>query len=954
MMKKLLFLFLLLCLPLCAGAEETFALAVPETVHPYAGMVITVDSPEAGELALTVEDAYTRYEFARRQIPAGRSEIFWNGLMQGGEAARRGAYTVRAQMTGKQYIYTCDSPVRVLTPAAALQYCIPSDTTVYAGYEGFQVDYLVTNSCLIHIQLAEADAPDVILKTWSVEPSDSLPHVFYWTGQIEGRSVAPGEYILSFTVKNSAQGPIAFPVTVTDQAPPQVPVTVRDPALFLPETEADTWACLTAPVTVVNIGRLQHQSIMAQPTAKSTIIGTLHGQTHAVRVLEVREDGFCRVGTWRQEDGEYVEGYVPTHKLKTVIPNPHYGVVVDKKTQTLQIWQDGEKLGTLGVSTGLMAKGKFFRETLAGAFLTNDRIISFKDDGYQYNYAIRIDGGNLIHSMGCKLDGAKFDYSEQLRQIGVKASHGCVRVDPRPDENGLNMYWLWTHLPVNAKVLVLDDPEQRAARMAELVPATPAPVTPAPVTATPEPASAVLPAVTSEPTATPEPTPTPEPTVTPEPIDAPPYEGILSSGARGERVLQLQKRLAALGYYAGEQDGVFGGMTRDAVVAFQRANGLSGDGVVGQKTFAALWNVAAPAAPTQTPKPTATPSPAPTEAPTAAPEKPPEAAAESASAPPPTAAPTPPPETSVVISLAGDALIGSQDSVRKQDNSFDSVVAQEGYAYPLRNFAALFAADDITFINLETVLKDDSKDKTPNRLYNFRGPTAFAQILTEASVEHVNIANNHFIDYGYSGRRTTRAALEAAGVTYSGYTYTHIYEKDGVKIGFGGIRETTWRQDRTLPAKEIAALREAGCAYILYACHFGTEYDPNHNELQTQIAHAIIDAGADCIVGAHPHVVQGIEIYQGKPIFYSLGNFVFGGTLNPTDYDGLAAQLTLHFTHGACDGVSARLIPLMTSGVRDGTTDFCPVIAEGDDYQRILDRVQQDSEIEITGTMRFE
>ena len=281
------------------------------------------------------------------------------------------------------------------------------------------------------------------------------------------------------------------------------------------------------------------------------------------------------------------------------------------------------------------------------------------------------------------------------------------------------------------------------------------------------------------------------------------------------------------------------------------------------------------------------------------------------------------------------------------------MVKAQGYDYPLKNLAALFAADDLTTLNLECILKNDSSDKLEGRLYNFRGPTDFVQILTVSSVEHVNIANNHYVDYGYSGRRTTRATLEQAGVPYSGYTYTWIYEKDGVKIGFGGIRETIWHQDRSVPGKEIKALRKAGCDYIVYACHFGVEYAPNHNEEQQLIARSIIDAGADCVIGHHPHVVQGIEIYNGKPIFYSLGNLVFGGNLTPTDYDGLVVQLKLHFDQQVCTDVSAQLIPIMTSGVRDGSTNFQPVIAQDADKTRILERIQQDSEITITENLQF-
>ena len=251
------------------------------------------------------------------------------------------------------------------------------------------------------------------------------------------------------------------------------------------------------------------------------------------------------------------------------------------------------------------------------------------------------------------------------------------------------------------------------------------------------------------------------------------------------------------------------------------------------------------------------------------------------------------------------------------------------------------------------MLKDDSTDKLDGRLYNFRGPTSFVNILLAASVEHANIANNHYIDYGVSGRRSTRDTLQRAGIAYSGYTYTHIFEKDGVKIGFAGIRESMWHQNRATMTNEIKALKKAGCDYIVYACHWGTEYAENHNDIQKLMATYAIDAGADCVIGTHPHVVQGVEVYNGKPIFYSLGNFVFGGNLNPTDYDGLVVQLTLHFDHQVCDDVQARLIPILTSGVQDGTTNFQPVMAEGEEKDRILNRIQQDSPAEISEIMTF-
>ena len=950
-MKKLLSIFLLFCLMLSyavADQPASFSLSAPDGIRPYSEHRFTVTMPEAGEVVLTLHDPYLSYEIARVQAEEGDTEIIWNGLMENGEAPRRGTYTLTAQWQSNTQSGSCDISISVKSQAYALQYCIPSSDVIYAGHEGFTVNYLATSeNALIYVFLSTKEDPDTVIRRWSLQPQNTNPHNFTWNGQISGNSVDPGEYYLTFSVKNSPQEPIRLAVTVTHDAPPALRVETCSLSSFMPESsnDDDIWEKLMQPITVIDIGYLNHQSVYEQPDSRSRFLGTLHGQTHAVAVLDLNVNGYARIGTWRQEDGSYIEGYVPQRRLKVVSPNSHYGLVIDKKTQTLTVWQDGKALGTLSVSTGLMAKNKLFRETLAGAFLTSERSALFNDNGFAYHYAIRIDGGNLIHSVGSKTKADKWDYSIQLEQLGQKASHGCIRIDPRAGEAGLNMYWLWTHLPMFTKVIVLDDPEAREARMSELNP------TPVPATPTPVPTETPVPTPSPVPTDTPVPTPTPELTPTPEPH----FEGILGYRSRGLAVLQLQERLTELNYYSGELDGLFGDATHKALVAFQKANGLGADGLAGEKTYAALWGEEAISAPTPSPTPSPTSTPEPTEVPTPSPipTDTPVPTVTPTPSPSPTPTPIPPDTTTITITMAGDTLLGSEDKLRNNEKSFDSVITEKGYAYPLQNFAELFANDDLTYLNLECVLRNDSRDKMPDRPYNFRGPTAFVEILTSSSVEHVNLANNHYIDYGYSGRRITRETLDEAGITYSGYTNTWIYEKDGVKIGFGGVRETIWKQDRTIPTKEIKALREAGCNYIIYACHFGKEYSETHNKLQTQIAHAIIDAGADMVVGTHPHVVQGIEIYNGKPIFYSLGNFVFGGNLTPTDYDGLAVQLQMHFNLRQCIGVTAKLIPLMTSGIQNGETDFCPVIAKDDDKARILDRIQYDSEIEIAEVMHF-
>ncbi len=297
----------------------------------------------------------------------------------------------------------------------------------------------------------------------------------------------------------------------------------------------------------------------------------------------------------------------------------------------------------------------------------------------------------------------------------------------------------------------------------------------------------------------------------------------------------------------------------------------------------------------------------------------------------------------VSLTIGGDCILGSEEKKRKSPFSFDSIVQEKGESWPFSGLLDLFQKDDITFVNLECVLKDDSRDLAPHRMHNFRGPTSFTNILKLGSVETVNIANNHYIDYGATGKKTTRGALEAAGIPFSGYGFTHVYEVNGVKVGFAGIRETIYLQGRNKIKEDIQILKEKGADVIIYTCHFGKEYSRTHNELQTKMAHEAIDLGADIVIGHHPHVVQGIEVYKERPIFYSIANLVFGGNLLLTEFDSVLLDVQLNFYDDQYLGCTVQLHPVLTTGSAPAN-DFRPVLAESkEDKARILKKIQEDT-----------
>lgn len=163
-----------------------------------------------------------------------------------------------------------------------------------------------------------------------------------------------------------------------------------------------------------------------------------------------------------------MEGYVPASLLRMVKPSTEYGLLVDKVSQTMVVYEHGKRIGTMKISTGKPVKRDLTRETAAGSFLTVSRIGAFTMKGYAYANPIRYDGGNLIHSIGWRTVNKKRDYSMEQALLGQKASHACIRLPRFGEEGELTSWWLWQRIPWHTRIIILDDPEARQ-REAELL-----------------------------------------------------------------------------------------------------------------------------------------------------------------------------------------------------------------------------------------------------------------------------------------------------------------------------------------------------------------------------------------------------------------------------------------------------------------------------------------------------
>lgn len=287
------------------------------------------------------------------------------------------------------------------------------------------------------------------------------------------------------------------------------------------------------------------------------------------------------------------------------------------------------------------------------------------------------------------------------------------------------------------------------------------------------------------------------------------------------------------------------------------------------------------------------------------------------------------------VTVAGDTTLGSTDDLRKRADCFENVYAEKGAAWFFSGTQELFAGDDLTLVNFEGTITEsnDKKDKK----FNFKAPAEYTDILTLGSVEAANIANNHIVDYGDAGEADTVAALEGAGIVVSGNGKLGIFEKNGVKVGMTGYCFPYKNESKDI-SKDVAALREAGCQIVIASFHWGSEYREDFTREQRMIGRQAIKAGADIVVGHHPHIVQGIEGYEDTYILYSLGNFIFGGNVDPDDRDAYAARLTFTVYEDHCDAPEVTIVPLRLTELEDGT-DYRPVIAGGEEAERIVSRI---------------
>lgn len=262
------------------------------------------------------------------------------------------------------------------------------------------------------------------------------------------------------------------------------------------------------------------------------------------------------------------------------------------------------------------------------------------------------------------------------------------------------------------------------------------------------------------------------------------------------------------------------------------------------------------------------------------------------------------------MTFVGDCMLATYKG-KYYEGSFSWYAANYPNTYFFEKVQDTFANDDFTIVNLENVLTDNNlsevwKDHSP--AYWYKAPTSNANILTASSIEAVSLANNHFGDYGTQGRTDTMAAVEAVGLPYGTNDQTIYLEKDGFTIAV--ICHGLWSERQA--SQIIPRIQEASekSDYQIVFYHGGTERIHSPEQWKIRASRSLVDAGADLVIGNHPHVLQPMEMYNGVRIIYSLGNFCFGGSRSPENRTVMyTLQLTINKDGNTVGEVTDNIIP---------------------------------------------
>jgi poly-gamma-glutamate capsule biosynthesis protein CapA/YwtB (metallophosphatase superfamily) len=295
----------------------------------------------------------------------------------------------------------------------------------------------------------------------------------------------------------------------------------------------------------------------------------------------------------------------------------------------------------------------------------------------------------------------------------------------------------------------------------------------------------------------------------------------------------------------------------------------------------------------------------------------------------------------IVLSAVGDIMLAGRGT---------TTYTRLGYDYPFAATQQHLSSGDLAIGNLEAPLTDRGSEFRDKR-FRFRTDPAAVTALKQAGFAVLTLANNHMMDFGSVGLQDTTDHLDRHGILHAGAGETLAAARHAATVTIKGKRLAFLAYSLTFPPEFYATEHRPGTApaylslfredianarqsadYVIVSFHWGTERAERPHLYQITAAHRAIDAGADVVLGHHPHVLQGIERYKNGVIFYSLGNFAFG-SMSPSAKQSVIARITLD------DGVTGvELLPL---NVLNSTVRFQPRVMDAASGQAVIDHLNR-------------
>jgi len=313
--------------------------------------------------------------------------------------------------------------------------------------------------------------------------------------------------------------------------------------------------------------------------------------------------------------------------------------------------------------------------------------------------------------------------------------------------------------------------------------------------------------------------------------------------------------------------------------------------------------------------------------------------------PNPTPWPSPGEPSPVTLAAVGDVALARRVA---------GYIEERGLDYPLGAVAGVLGEADLTFANLEAALAE-AGNPIPGKGIWLRGRPEYVEALVDAGIDVVSLANNHILDYDSPALEETLALLRSRGIAAVGAGADAEEASEPLYAEVGGLRLVflaytryadifwSWDYPRTFaaaedlpgvvgldPARVVQDIRRVRdeADLVVVSLHWGEEDVHQPRPDQVEMAHAFVDAGASVVLGHHPHVLQGVEVYRGSPIFYSLGNFVYDQRKRAQTETGIA-RITFH----GARVVDVEFLPCLIDEGR-------PQLAAGDDWLTIARNLQ--------------